>query len=204
VGVLLAFDTASPYVTVALHDGEAVVAEARAAQRWQHAEQLEPLIDGVLREAGLLRFDVTALAVGTGPGTSVGLQAGLDTARTLAATLEIPAYGVCSLDVIALEAAQGLGYASGFLVAAGARNEEVYLAAYDEQGTRVSGPVLTRPASVVTDLPVAGEGAVLHPEAFGRAVGPSLPSAGWLALAVVHERTELTDPEPLYVGTAGG
>jgi tRNA threonylcarbamoyladenosine biosynthesis protein TsaB len=202
--VLLALDTASPYPTVALHDGEAVVAEARAARRGQHAQQLEPLIDDVLREAGLFRFDVTALAVGTGPGPSSGLEAGLDTARALAATLEIPAYGVCSLDVIALEAAAGLGHASGFLVATEAPVEEVYLAAYDEQGTRMSGPVVARPASVVTDLPVAGEGALLYPEAFVRAVGPSLPSAGWLARAVVDERAELTDPEPLRVSAAGG
>ncbi len=42
--VLLAFDTATPYVTVALHDGESVVAEARSEERMKHGEQLAPLI----------------------------------------------------------------------------------------------------------------------------------------------------------------
>jgi tRNA threonylcarbamoyl adenosine modification protein YeaZ len=197
--VLLAFDTATPFVTVALHDGEAVVAEARSEQRMKHGEQLAPLIDGLLREAGLVRQDLTAIAVGTGPGPFTGLRVGLVTARTLAMVLEIPAYGVCSLDAIALEAAAGLGGTSDFVVATDARRKEVYLAAYDEQGTRLTGPVVDKPANVASDLPVAGEGAVLYPEAFGRPVPPVLPSAAWLALAVVEERVELTDPEPRYL-----
>jgi tRNA threonylcarbamoyl adenosine modification protein YeaZ len=197
--VLLAFDTATPFVTVALHDGEAVVAEARSEQRMKHGEQLAPLIEDVLTRAGIVRQDLTAIAVGTGPGPFTGLRVGLVTARTLAMVLEIPAYGVCSLDAIALEAAAGLGGTSDFVVATDARRKEVYLAAYDEQGTRLTGPVVDKPANVASDLPVAGEGAVLYPEAFGRPVPPVLPSAAWLALAVVEERVELTDPEPRYL-----
>jgi tRNA threonylcarbamoyl adenosine modification protein YeaZ len=197
--VLLAFDTATPYVTVALHDGEDVVAERRSEQRMKHGEQLAPLIDAVLGEAGLVRQDLTALAVGTGPGPFTGLRVGLVTARTLAMVLEVPAYGVCTLDAIALEAAEGLRHSTDFVVATDARRKEVYLAAYDERGTRLSGPVVDWPAAVATDLPVAGEGAVLYPDAFVRPVEPVLPSAGWLARAVVEERAELTDPEPRYL-----
>ena len=201
--MLLAFDTATPFVTVALHDGDAVVAEARSEQRMKHGEQLAPLIERVLSEAGVVRQDLTALAVGTGPGPFTGLRVGLMTARTLAMVLEVPAYGVCSLDAIALEAADGLpryGYSTtDFVVATDARRKEVYLAAYDEQGTRLSGPVVDKPDAVATDLPVAGEGGVLYPDAFTRPVGPVLPSAGWLARAVVEERVELTDPEPRYL-----
>ena len=197
--MLLAFDTATPFVTVALHDGDAVVAEARSEQRMQHGEQLAPLIERVLREAGVVRQDLTALAVGTGPGPFTGLRVGLVTARTLAMVLEVPAYGVCSLDAIALEAADGLRFTTDFVVATDARRKEVYLAAYDEQGTRLSGPVVDKPDAVATDLPVAGEGGLLYPDAFSRPVGPVLPSAGWLARAVVEERVELTDPEPRYL-----
>ncbi len=201
--VLLAFDTATPYVTVALHDGEDVVAEARSTERMKHGERLAPLIEDVMSRAGIVRQDLTAIAVGTGPGPFTGLRVGLVTARTLSLVLEIPAYGVCSLDAIALEAAAGLandlGGPTDFVVATDARRKEVYLATYDEQGTRLSGPVVDRPANVATDLPVAGEGAVLYPEAFGRPVAPALPSAAWLALAVVEERVELTDAEPRYL-----
>jgi tRNA threonylcarbamoyl adenosine modification protein YeaZ len=197
--VLLAFDTATPYVTVALHDGEAVVAEARSEQRMKHGEQLAPLIERVLGVAGVVRQDLTALAVGTGPGPFTGLRVGLVTARVLSLVLDVPAYGVCTLDAIALEAAAGLGGTTDFVVATDARRKEVYLAAYDEQGTRLSGPVVDRPAHVATDLPVAGEGAEIYPEAFSRPIGPALPSAGWLARAVVEERVELTDAEPRYL-----
>lgn len=197
--MLLAFDTATPYVTLALHDGDDVVAERRSAERMKHGEQLAPLLDDALASAGLVRQDLTAIAVGTGPGPFTGLRVGLVTARALGFVLEIPVYGVCSLDAIALEAAEGLGGTTPFVVATDARRREVYLAAYDESGTRVSGPVVDRPAAVATDLPVAGEGPVLYPEAFPRAVPPTLPSAGWLARAVVEERVELTDAEPRYL-----
>ena len=97
--------------------------------------------------------------------------------------LEIPAYGVCSLDAIALEAAEGLRYSADFVVATDARRKEVYLAAYDEQGTRLSGPVVDRPDAVATDLPVAGEGAVLYPERVraGRSRPRCRAPAGWPA-----------------------
>ena len=40
---------------------------------------------------------------------------------------------------------------------------------------------------------------MLYPEAFPSAVGPALPSAGWLARAVAEELAELHDPEPIYL-----
>jgi tRNA threonylcarbamoyl adenosine modification protein YeaZ len=197
--VLLAFDTATPLVSVALHDGDSVVAERVADRPMKHGEQLAPLIAAAMDDAGIGRRDLTAIGVGCGPGPFTGLRVGLVTARTLAMVLELPAYGVCSLDAIALEAADGLRFTTDFVVATDARRKEVYLAAYDERGTRLSGPVVDKPDAVATDLPVAGEGGLLYPEAFTRPVGPVLPSAGWLARAVVEERVELTDPEPRYL-----
>ena len=198
--MLLAFDTATPFVTVALHDGEDVVAERRSEQRMKHGEQLAPLIQAVLADAGIVRQDLTAIAVGTGPGPFTGLRVGLVTARTLAFVLEIPVYGVCSLDVLAVEAAHGDDpVGSDFVVASDARRKEVYLASYDDQGRRLDGPDVLRPADAATDLPVAGEGAVLYPDAFPLAHPPVLPSASWLTRAVVEELAELHDPEPLYL-----
>ena len=102
--MLLAFDTATPLVTVALHDGEDVVCELVSERPLQHGEQLAPLIDRALRETGLVRQDLTAIGVGVGPGPFTGLRVGLVTARTLGYVLEIPVYGVCTLDVLAIEA----------------------------------------------------------------------------------------------------
>lgn len=196
--MLLAFDTATPQVTVALHDGDVVVAEVVSDRTMKHGEQLAPLISAVLEDAGVVRQDLTAIAVGAGPGPFTGLRVGLVTARTLGFALEIPVYAACTLDVLAVEAiASGIG--GGFFVATDARRKEVYLASYDPDGARLEGPVVARPAEVATSMPVVGEGALLYPDAFPTPRGPVRPSAGWLARAVAEEQVELMDPEPLYL-----
>jgi len=196
--VLLAFDTATPHVTVALHDGERVVATYSSAQAMRHGENLGPGIAQVLAEAGAISRDVTAIAVGVGPGPFTGLRVGLVTARTMALALGIPVYGVCSLDVLAVEAVATGAVSGDFAVATDARRKEVYLAAYDGAG-RLSGPEVVRPADAASPLPVVGQGAVLYPGAFPNAVGPTAPSAAVLCEVVVGERYELLDPEPLYL-----
>jgi tRNA threonylcarbamoyl adenosine modification protein YeaZ len=194
--VLLAFDTATPHVTVALHDGERVVAEYSASESMRHGEMLAPGIAEVLAEAGAISQDVTAVAVGVGPGPFTGLRVGLVTARTMGLALDIPVYGVCSLDILAAEAIDtGL---VDFQVATDARRKEVYLAAY-EDGRRVAGPDVVKPADAATEALVVGRGAVLYPEAFPNARGPELPSAAVLCEVVAGERFELLDPDPLYL-----
>ena len=197
--MLLAFDTATPTVSVALHDGDDVVAELVSDQPMRHGEQLAPLIDRVLREQGLVRQDLTAVAVGVGPGPYTGLRVGLVTARTLGYVLEIPVYGVCTLDVLAVEAVDTGSVIGEFVVATDARRKEVYLAAYDAEGRRLAGPVVDKPAALATEGLVVGEGAVLYPEQFPNACRPERPGAGWLARTVAEERAELHDPEPLYL-----
>jgi tRNA threonylcarbamoyladenosine biosynthesis protein TsaB len=99
--LVVGFDTATPAVSVALHDGERVVAEAFAADGRRHGELLMPMIAQVLADAGASRADLTAIAAGVGPGPYTGLRVGVVTARVLGAVLGIPVHGVCSLDVIA-------------------------------------------------------------------------------------------------------
>jgi tRNA threonylcarbamoyl adenosine modification protein YeaZ len=197
--VLLAFDTATPFVTVALHDGEDAVVELTSERPMKHGEQLAPLIEQAMEQAGIVRQDLSAIAVGVGPGPFTGLRVGLVTARTLAFVLEIPVYGVCTLDVLAIEAVDTGAVTGEFVVATDARRKEVYLARYDEAGVRLEGPLVDRPATLATDRPVVGEGAALYPGSFPNAAGPARPSAGWLARVVAEERAELSDPEPLYL-----
>lgn len=197
--MLLTFDTATPRVAVALHDGSDVVAELEAERAMKHGEQLAPLIDAVLRQVGVVRQDLTAIGVGVGPGPFTGLRVGLVTARTLGFVLEIPVYGVCTLDVLAVEAVDTGAVDRDFVVATDARRKEVYLASYDADGVRLDGPVVDKPADLATEAPVVGEGAVLYPDSFPLAVGPQRPGAGWLARVVAEERAELLDPEPMYL-----
>ena len=60
--LVVGFDTATPAVSVALHDGERVVSEASAADGRRHGELLTPMIAQVLSDAGASRADLTAVA----------------------------------------------------------------------------------------------------------------------------------------------
>ncbi|HXZ64681.1 MAG TPA: tRNA (adenosine(37)-N6)-threonylcarbamoyltransferase complex dimerization subunit type 1 TsaB [Streptosporangiaceae bacterium] len=199
--LLLALDTATPAVTVALHDGSAVVAELSTVDARRHGEVLAVFIDQVLRKAGAERADLTAIAVGVGPGPYTGLRAGVVTARVLGSALDIRTDGICSLDVIAAQATAGAG-GSEFLVATDARRREVYWALYAPDGERSAGPYVSRPPDVPAGLPVAGEGAVLYPELGSRALAPRYPAAAQLACLAVDRMTAGLPPrlaEPLYL-----
>ena len=112
--LLLAFDTATPAVTVALHDGTAAWFTAElAVDARRHGELLAPAIARVLATAGAAAGDLTGIAVGTGPGPYTGLRAGLVTARALGDALRLPVHGVYTMDIIAFEAAQPAGTFAG-------------------------------------------------------------------------------------------
>jgi len=208
--LVLAFDTATPAVTVALHDGTRVLAETTTVDARRHGELLASSIDAVLGEAGAGRLDITAVAAGTGPGPYTGLRAGLVTARVLGSALGVPVYGVCTLDVVAADvASRGTAAGQGFIVATDARRREVYWARYDADGRRLDGPAVGFPADVadvaaeadladvadVADvagtltgraanrpgLLTAGAGALLYPGVLGEPIEPSYPAAGTLA-----------------------
>ncbi|MHC0433843.1 tRNA (adenosine(37)-N6)-threonylcarbamoyltransferase complex dimerization subunit type 1 TsaB [Streptomyces sp. O3] len=199
--LLLALDTATPAVTVALHDGSSVVAASSQVDARRHGELLLPAVDRVLADAGLKLDAVTALVVGTGPGPYTGLRVGLMTAVAFGSALNVPVHGLCTLD--------GLAYASGldapFAVATDARRKEVYWARYDSAGVRTTEPAVDRPADIAAQLaglPVVGAGARLYPEFFPDARSPEHAAAGALA-ALAAERLaageELAPPRPLYL-----
>lgn len=198
--LLLAFDTATPAITVAVHDGSSVVGQAGGEGATAHGEQLAPAIREALAQAGLVPADLTDVAVGVGPGPFTGLRVGVVTALTLGATLGLRTHGVCTLDVLAAEAAADLG--QEFLVATDARRREVYWARYTAAGRRLEGPAVDLPAVVAerfAGVPVIGRGADVHAEALGGSRGPVDPSAAALASAVVGETVEILPLEPLYL-----
>ena len=203
--LVLGFDTATPAVSVALHDGERVIAEASALDARRHSELLTPMIAKILADAGASRADLTAIAVGVGPGPYTGLRVGVVTARVLGSVLHLPVSGVCSLDVIAASAVSAVSAAPAgpFLVATDARRKEVYWARYDAAGRRIAGPHVGQ-ASAIPDaagLPVAGAGGPLYPEAFGELIGPAYPDARTLCGLVARPASQvpLLAPEPLYL-----
>jgi tRNA threonylcarbamoyl adenosine modification protein YeaZ len=200
--LVLGFDTATPAVSVALHDGERVIAEASALDARRHSELLTPMIAKILADAGASRADLTAIGVGVGPGPYTGLRVGVVTARVLGSVLRLPVSGVCSLDVIAASAGPA-SPAGPFLVATDAGRKEVYWARYDAAGRRVDGPHVGQASAIpdAAELPVAGAGGPLYPEAFGELIGPLYPDARTLCRLVARPagQVRLLAAEPLYL-----
>lgn len=195
--LILAFDTATPAVTVALGDGSGVLAQRGAGDARRHGELLAPFISEVLAETGAGLGDLTAIAVGTGPGPYTGLRVGLVTAQVLSDALGVPAYGICTLDIIAAAVTTD----RDFLVATDARRREVYWARYTSSGSgRLSGPDVSLPALLPAGLPVAGQGPELYPGVLTEPIGPRFPDAGVLAgLAAADVGTEPGPLRPLYL-----
>ncbi|WP_030175965.1 tRNA (adenosine(37)-N6)-threonylcarbamoyltransferase complex dimerization subunit type 1 TsaB [Spirillospora albida] len=207
--LVLAFDTATAAVTVALYEwipgeGARRRAAAEAADR-RHTELLTPSIARVLAEAGAAPDDLSAIAVGVGPGPYTGLRVGLVTARAMGEALSIPVHGVCTLDAIAWASAR----TEPFAVATDARRKEVYWARYASSAVRATEPAVG-PAADVLDgapegLPVIGEGAALYAGVLGGMDHePLMPSATALAELAIARLSggpgpELLPPEPLYL-----
>ncbi len=180
--LLLAFDTATPAVTVALHDGQRVLAETVTVDARRHGELLAPSIAKVVADAGAEPGDLTAVVTGVGPGPYTGLRVGVVTARVFGRTLAIPVYGVCTLDVLA-RAAVPAAAGRNFLAVTDARRKELYWGRYDGSGSRISGPAVSRPAEIPDGavLPVAGQAAALYPDELGEPIWREHPSAAVLA-----------------------
>ncbi|MEU8200194.1 tRNA (adenosine(37)-N6)-threonylcarbamoyltransferase complex dimerization subunit type 1 TsaB [Streptosporangium sp. NPDC049046] len=210
--LVLAFDTATPAVTAALHDGARVLAESTTIDARRHGELLVPTIETVLSEAGASLRDVTAIVAGSGPGPYTGLRVGLVTAQALATSLGVPAYGVCTLDALAY----GSGPDEPFLVATDARRKEVFWGHYRDPRTRLSGPAVDRPQDLPGELPLVGAGARMYAEIVGASRildAPEYPGAGAMAALAagrlgepgVREAAEsgthpvLGPPRPIYL-----
>lgn len=98
---VLAIDTATEQVSVAVGDAERIDAALHVASDRRHVEALVPAISLLLGNLGLTAHDLSAIAVDVGPGLFTGMRVGLATAQTLADIAEIPVVGVDSLTVVA-------------------------------------------------------------------------------------------------------
>ncbi len=99
--MLLALDTATRLISIALHDGGHVVAEATWETANHHTVELAPAVEAMLSRAGLRPESLTAVAVALGPGSFTGLRIGLGLAKGLATALDIPLVGIPTLEVLA-------------------------------------------------------------------------------------------------------
>ena len=160
--VLVAIETSGDLCGVAvLRDG--VLAVEQTFRHHMHlSEGLLETVKTVLQVAGSSLGDVTALAVGIGPGSFTGTRIGVMTAKTLAAVREIPLYGIIGLEALAW-AYRGLREVQ-VVPLLPCRNGVVFAARYDVSGSApVTGadPDAVGVESVVAQLAAASVERVL-------------------------------------------
>ena len=126
---ILNIETATINCSVSIaKNGELLIYKDINTGNYSHAEQLHPLIDTLLNEAGLELKDFSAIAVGKGPGSFTGLRIGVSAAKGLCFALEIPLLAIDSLSILA----HSLEIEKGFIIPLiDARRMEVYTAVYD-------------------------------------------------------------------------
>lgn len=211
--LVLAFDTATDVVTVAIGRDGVPLGALQVASGREHAERLVPAIRTLVDDTGVTLDRLAAIAVGIGPGRFTGLRVGVTTAKVMAQALRIPVVGIGTLDLVAYP----LHHARREVVAVvDARRREVFWARYRPVPgglERVGDEAVDPPHEVVAELQasgaevlLAGDGVDRYREVFAaldhaELAGPefSAPSArALLELATGRlEREEFVTPSEL-------
>jgi len=99
--MILALDTSSEMLSLALHDGKRLLSESSWPVRLRHTVELAPAVQGLIDRAGIRVRDLEAVAVALGPGSFTALRIGISFAKGLAVASQIGVIGVPTLDVLA-------------------------------------------------------------------------------------------------------
>ena len=212
---ILAVDSSSLTGSVALCQGEQLVAESLLNVRSTHSEKLLKQIDLLLREAGWKLEDLDLLAVVTGPGSFTGLRIGIATIKGLAQVLNKPVVSVSSLQTVAMNLPLSPIPICAFL---DARKKEVYSQLFEWNDT--AGPIALGEPSVLPpeqllkelsgEVALVGDGVLLYHSLIddilgGRALIPVATAhqlravqVAWLALQswsvnLVQDAAEILD-----------
>ena len=181
--VLLAIDTSSGTAVAVLVDG-VVVSETYEPDTMQHAEQIGLQIRKVLDAANKNSSDVSAVAVGVGPGPFTGLRVGIAAAKMFAEGVGAAIFGVGSLDAIAFSK----DLTKPTLVLTDARRSEVFFGLYQGKtraGSPIAllGPGVKKQTDLEAELQVSGQSYEIVSGSISAA------SLGLLALAQLAEGT---------------
>jgi tRNA threonylcarbamoyladenosine biosynthesis protein TsaB len=213
---IIALDASTELCSVALGDGKNWRERSeRAGQR--HSELLLPMVQELLAEARLTLSELDGIAFGAGPGSFTGLRIACGVAQGLALGAGLKVVGVSTLEAMS-EIARLRHGAVRVLAALDARMHEVYLAAYQHDGTRWQEVIeATAVKPDAAPLPPGecwvgvGAGFAAYPDLLarlGRTLGgrhgdiaPSAKAIGALALPrfAANEGVPPREAVPLYV-----
>ena len=152
---ILAIDTATEACSVALQYNNKAYSRFEICPQ-QHSQRLLPMVDEVLKEAGVTLGDLELLAFGRGPGSFTGVRIGIGVAQGLAFGANLQTVGVSTLQTMAQQAYEEEGQAN-VLAAIDARMSEVYAAHYRANATGLmtlhGEEVNVQPADIGNRLP---------------------------------------------------
>lgn len=159
---LLAFDTSTDTLSVAVGLGSQVLAEHTAAGGAQASVALIPAIRALLAQAGWQLHELDAIVFGRGPGAFTGVRTACSVAQGLAFAAQVPVLPLDTLAAVAqtgLDTARATGHAPTHVGALlDARMDEIYVAGYRVDGDALhlqNAPRLSRPEELAHALDVA-------------------------------------------------
>jgi tRNA threonylcarbamoyladenosine biosynthesis protein TsaB len=221
--LLLGIDTATRRVGVVLSSEHGMLARVELGGTGEHgpprhAEALAPAIEYCIEQSRTSLQQLSAVAVGIGPGMFTGLRVGVTTAKVLAQSLRVPVLPIPSLDVLAYP----LRHSRDLVVATiDARRNEIYYAMYRpvpgglqrETDYELGTPddLASELAARGSDALVCGDGALRFPEAFSdmervEVAGPAHAAPDLAALAELatarYQREDFCRPDkvvPMYL-----
>ena len=199
---ILAVETALGACSVAVLDGEKILAHHFEEMARGHAEALAPMVQTAMAKAGLAFSALGRLAVTTGPGTFTGQRVGLAFMRGLRVALKKPLAGLTTLEVMA--AATNAPRAAAIH---DAKRDEAYLLLWEE-GETVLAPMVLPFAQAIEKIrafgfcALAGTGAPAAKAELGADFSLSdirQPNALWLARLALTRPPSAIPPAPLYL-----
>lgn len=99
--MLLAVDTSTAQIGLAVYDGAQVIGEYAWRSTQRHTVELAPAVAEILARSGLVMDDIRALGVALGPGSFTSLRVGLSLVKGLALARGLPLIGISTLDILA-------------------------------------------------------------------------------------------------------
>lgn len=149
---ILALETSAKACSAAVTEDGFVLASCYQNTGLTHSRTLMPMVDAMLKNAGLAGDELGAIAVAAGPGSFTGIRIGVAAAKGLAFALQIPCAGVSTLEAMAL----GLAHVDGLIICAmDARRSQIYNALFEAKNGSLTRLTEDRPialASLAEDL----------------------------------------------------
>lgn len=196
--LVLGINTSGDACEAALSRDGVVIAQLSEPMMQGHDARLAPVVEALMRDAGLAFDTLDRVAVVAGPGSFTGIRVGVAFARGLALSLDIPAVGVSSLE--ALEP-QPQGQVLGLLPAKRRPPERTWWAQTLDQGRGTADPVEASAADIgglASGVEVVAGQLDGIPDV-GRPRHDAKPSARAAAILVGTMLGDLPPPRPIYV-----